>query len=199
MGEPMGILSEHFIPKTARERAWQRKPRTRTIAVFPSGGSVQVYNVGKYNPSDYNDLVDIAMIRAERDGARVQILPAIDSIEDPNYARLFPELLGTEYERKCPDFRIITQEDNGRTLVEYETYKKDEPFEVGKVTRMIKKGSEQARNIIIDTRGTSMTVRGVRRRIEKLLQQKSFNRVIDSVWMYDGENVTMAYKRKVEG
>ena len=157
-----------------------------TIATYPNGGKVEKYTNGRYNPNDIIDIENIANIRAYQDGVTVQILPAIDSPKDPDYSMIFPELVGTEYEGKCPDMRVITRI-GSRTYVEYESYRK--PFSMKKVTKMLSRGAEQASNIIIDIRGTKVTNKSVRDRVQNLRQQKSFTKTINSVWLYNGFSI----------
>lgn len=156
----------------------------KMIAQFPQG-KVFIYN-GEYNKKDIDDLQRIASWIANYLGGSIYILPRISSIKDPKYDIIFSGLRGTEYEGKCPDLRVITTIGN-KTYVEYESYAK--PFSMKKVTKMLSRGAEQASNIIIDVRGTTVTKKSVRDRIEKLKRQKSFDKTINSVWIYNGSGI----------
>lgn len=166
-----------------------------TIAEYENGGRVEKYINGMYNENDIVDLEKIAKIKAETEGVRVQIQPIIDSPKDVNYGRVFPELVGTEYEGKCPDLRVITNIDE-KTYVEYESFEKKKPFKMRKVYHMLKHGAAQASNIVLDIRGTTVTSRGVKGRVEKLKGQKDFTKKIEEVWLYDGKKLKNAYKNK---
>ena len=119
----------------------------------------------KNNP-DYNDLLSIACFFAQSDKC-VKILSPVH-YKDSKYHRIFGDLIGTPYYRKCPDLLIDGE------YYEYESYER--PFEVGKVERMISRGSKQARYIVIDVRGSSVTKKVINDRIRRLKEQKSFFR-----------------------
>ena len=54
---------------------------------------------------DYETLVSVAKDFANQLGKSVTVLPDVNR-KSSLYAMLFPELVGTVYDRKCPDLRI---------------------------------------------------------------------------------------------
>lgn len=164
--------------------------KTIEVYSFLNGGRVEKYSVGDYNATDINDLKTIAKIKAAKEGSVVQILPKIDS-NSPLYSVIYSDLIGTIYERKCPDLRIISKR-NQQVYVEYESYAR--PFRARSLSRMLNRGSKQASSLIIDVRETSITPQYVRRQIRRNLLDSDFKRPIERVWIYNGNEI-----RKVWG
>ena len=106
---------------------------------FVSGGKIEIME-GYIRKSDHKDLFAIARFFAEK-GDKVQLTTNIH-FKDEKYKKVFGELNGTIYERKCPDLII-----NGN-FYEYESYLS--PFKKEKISHMIKKGSAQSSRIIIN-------------------------------------------------
>ena len=160
------------------------------VASFPNGGRVVKYDFGEYNCHDVADLEKIGIIKARQEGAVVQILPKIEK-ESIYYNIIFADLIGTIYDRKCPDLRVITKK-RGKYYVEYESFTR--PFKARALSRMLNRGSRQANSIIIDVRETSITPAFVRRQIRRNLLDPDFKRPIKRIWIYNGNSL-----RKVWG
>ena len=155
------------------------------VASFPNGGRVEKYGIGDYNSSDIDDLETIAKLKAAKEGVVVQILPKVGA-DTLLYYELFGDLIGTIYERKCPDLRVISQRSQ-RVFIEYESYSR--PFKARSLSRMINRGSKQASSLIIDVRETSITPEYVRRQIRRNLLDTDFKRPIERVWIYKGDEI----------
>ena len=76
--------------------------------------------------SDYDELISIACCFAHT-GKNVKVLAPVH-YKDPQYRRVFGALIGTRYERKCPDLLI------NDIFYEYESYIR--PFSPGKLSDM---------------------------------------------------------------
>ena len=152
---------------------------------FPSGGTVSLMTGLDKTSSDYNDLLSIACFFA-RKGQDVRILRQVH-YKDPLYSRVFRSLLGSPYERKCPDLLI------DGIFYEYESYKR--PFRSKKISHMIKRGFEQSNRIVIDNnKGASdrFIINGVYNRIN----DKAFKHEIMELLLYEKGRVRTLYKRK---
>ena len=151
---------------------------------FPNGGSVLLMSGLDTTTPDYNDLLTIGCLFA-KEGKEVKVLSSIH-YKDSRYHEVYGSLIGTMYYRKCPDLLVDGD------FYEYESY--NGPFEMGKVVRMIGRGSKQSSDIVIDVRESTATKAGITNRIRELKMQKTFKCIISSVWLYDGQSVELVYK-----
>ena len=141
---------------------------------FPSGGTVSVMTGLDKTSSDYNDLVSIACFFA-RVGKDVKVLAPVH-YRDPMYSRIFGSLIGSRYERKCPDLLI------DGVFYEYESYSR--PFKARKICHMVRRGSEQSERIIIDN-NKGVSDRLLMDRIQRILNDQSFKRKILEIYVYE--------------
>ena len=81
----------------------------------------------------------IANCLADR-GHEVKVLHAVH-YKDPLYRKVYGELIGTRYYRKCPDLQVDD------IFVEYESYKSEQPKNAFR--NMLHNGLAQSDNIII--------------------------------------------------
>ena len=146
---------------------------------FPSGGTVSLMTGLDRTNSDYHDLIEIASFFA-RIGKDVRVLTPIH-YKDPEYSLVFGPLMGTPYERKCPDLMI------GGQYYEYESYVR--PWTKRKLSNMISHGVRQSNYIIIDGRGCP-ALRLIIRRIHSRI---NIHTNIKEVWIYDGVQVVLIY------
>ena len=126
-------------------------------------GSVRIMGGMDMSKPDTVDLIHIAECFA-RMGCEVVIL-----------------LIGTKYERKCPDLMIDGY------YYEYESYVR--PWAKRKLSNMITDGLRQSDRIILDNRdGASyrQIIRSIRARL-------NINAQIKEVWIYDGDSVVDIY------
>ena len=159
--------------------------KKKTVEQFSGGGNVKIYEDFDYNENDYNDLLEVAKIKAKQERAQVEILPKIDA-DNPLYPKIFPGLTGTIYERKCPDLRVVSVRD-GQRYIEYESFLR--PFKPRDLSIMLKRGTRQASSVIIDIRDTEITPDNVRRQVRRNLADPDFKRPITRVWTYDGKKL----------
>ena len=142
-------------------------------------GNVRVMAGLDMSKPDSTDLLHIAECFA-RMGCDVTILQPVH-FKSPEYAIVFGPLIGTKYERKCPDLMI-----DGK-YYEYESYGR--PWAKRKLSNMITDGLKQSDRIILDNReGASFRqiIRSIRSRLNIKAQ-------IKEVWVYDGDSVIDIY------
>ena len=152
---------------------------------FENGGSLSVMNGLDKRASDYNDLLAIGRCFAEL-GEEVQILGSIH-FKNPDYQKYFGLLVGTEYYRKCPDFRI------GDKIYEYEGFVG--AWSKEKLSRMLSHGAIQAPHIIIkNTKGCSD--RFIVKCIHDRIKDKCFKHEIQEVWVYEKGKCRLVYKKR---
>jgi hypothetical protein len=122
-----------------------RKSLFKSYKKFENGGKIELID-GYNKKSDHKDLISISRFFAQN-GDSVKITTDIH-FKDEKYKDVFGALIGTKYERKCPDLII-----NGK-FYEYESY--IPPFKKDKIGGMLGKGLKQSPNIIINNnKGTS--------------------------------------------
>lgn len=141
---------------------------------FRNGGSLSEYTIVNRNATDYKQLKTVGRLFAQN-GHSVTILPTVH-YKDILYKEIFGSLIGTIYERKCPDLLI------DGLFYEYESYSK--PWKIRKISKMISHGSEQSNRLIINnTKGC--TYRYIINNIIRRLHDKSFKLDIKEVWVYE--------------
>ena len=138
---------------------------------FEGGGHIYLMaGLDRYKP-DFKALLTIATLFA-KEGHEVRILTSYH-FKSPEYSMVFGHLVGTKYERKCPDMLVDD------VFYEYEGFEK--PWKKEKVRRMISHGMKQSANIIINnTKGAS----------DRFLRQAIMARLnvgatIREVWLYE--------------
>ena len=150
------------------------------LKAFAGGGTISIMRgVDKRKP-DFKIISNLATLFA-KDGHEVWILANVHfkSIE---YEVVFGKLIGTKYERKCPDLMIDGE------LYEYEGYVK--PWNIKKVSRMFTHGLKQSDRLIINnTKGCSD--RYLRRQIADRL---NINMSIAEVWVYEKGKKRLFFK-----
>lgn len=133
--------------------------------------------------ADYQQIKQVAEFMA-RQGAEVMILPRIH-YKSPAYQEIYGSLIGTDYERKCPDLLI-----DGK-FYEFESYIR--PWKKSKVRRMISHGLEQSPNIVIDnSKGCSH--RHIKRIVEERIRTRKNGQTIREVWVYERGGLSLVYK-----
>ena len=113
------------------------------------------------------------------------IITSAIHFKDEKYKEVFGELIGTKYDRKCPDLII-----NGK-FYEYERY--NPPFKKEKISNMISKGIKQSSMVIINNnKGSS----------HRIIKRNIYNRVvlekqnIEEVWVYEKGELVLVYKKQ---
>ena len=151
---------------------------------FSNGGILwRVKSIRKGD--DYKDILTIGRYYAEQ-GSNVYLTTPLH-FKSEEYVKVFDELKGTPYERKCPDLII------NEIFFEYEGHKPH--FRKRKVASMISHGAKQTNHIIIkNTKGC--THRYIRRNVESRLRDKTFKLAIDEVLTYENGKVVKVYKKQ---
>jgi len=148
---------------------------------FKNGGKIEIID-GYKKQSDHRDLISISRFFAAK-GNCVTITTNIH-FRDEKYKEVFGELIGSKYDRKCPDLII-----NGKHY-EYESY--TSPFKIEKISNMISKGLRQSSRIIINN-NKGASDRYIRRNIFERVHNKNFKRDIDEIWLYEKGKVRVLY------
>lgn len=139
---------------------------------FPNGGKLYVHPDVDVDKDDYKAMKRICLEFA-RLGNEVKMTPRLHFRSD-EYQRIYGNLEGTKYYKKCPDFSI-----NG-VFYEYEGYVK--PWNKKKVGRMLSHGMAQSAHLVINnTNGCSD--RFIRKQI--ITRQKVSPSGIREVWIYE--------------
>lgn len=143
---------------------------------FKNGGKLYVHpNIDK-DKADYKEMKRICLQFAKM-GHEVQMTPRLHYMSE-EYKKIYGSLIGTKYEKKCPDFSI-----NG-IFYEFEGFVK--PWSKKKVGRMLSHGMEQSGHIVINnTKGCSD--RFIRKQI--IARQRQSPNAIKEVWIYESGEV----------
>ena len=157
----------------------------KTYKQYDNGGKVLIpKNIDKKG-SDYKQLVNIANHFAkEREIARLN--PTVHFKSD-EYKLVYESLIGTIYERKCPDLKI------GELFYEYESF--EPPFRKKKISSMITKGTRQSSRIIINN-NKGASDRYINRLIYERINNKNFTADIQEVWLYEKGKVRLLFKKQ---
>ncbi|MCR4774295.1 MAG: hypothetical protein K5854_08065 [Prevotella sp.] len=149
---------------------------------YPNGGAIYVHSdVYKDKKDDFKAIMRIANSFAQ-DGHVVRVTPR-EQFKSEEYKRIYGSLLGTKYEKKCPDFQV------DGIFYEYEGYER--PWTKKKVGRMLSHGLNQSSYVVIDnTKGASN--RFIRKAI--MARKKLPGQVINEVWLYEKGDVRLFYK-----
>lgn len=142
-------------------------------------GEVWCYNGLDMSKPDVIDLVNIAKSFA-RMGSKV-VIPLPLHYKSELYKAIYGDLMGTRYERKCPDIQVDGQ------FYEYESYVR--PWNKRKLSNMLSNGLKQSDCLILDNRNGA-SIRQIQRAIRSRL---NVNAVIKEVWIYDGDGVIDIY------
>ncbi|WP_233552317.1 phage minor head protein [Parabacteroides sp. AF48-14] len=159
--------------------------RYKVAKTYKNGGELLIHQgVDKKKP-DYKDIYTIGNLFA-KEGQEVKITPPVH-FKSEAYKEIYGSLIGTKYDRKCPDLQV------GDKFYEYEGFVK--PFKKEKIGRMIGHGAKQSPNIIINnTKGCSD--RYIRRNIEGRIRDKKFDYPIEEVWIYEKGKIRLFYKKQ---
>ena len=151
-----------------------------TIAkAFKGGGYVKIMlGIDKTKP-DYKPILTLASLFA-KEGKKVKILTSCH-FKSQEYKTVFGALMGTKYERKCPDLLI------DGVFYEYEGFEK--PWNRRKIKNMLAHGLLQSSRIIIDNnKGASDRI--IRKGI---IARLKISTNIDEVWLYERGHKRLFY------
>jgi len=152
---------------------------------YKNGGKVLIHSEVNRRLSDFKALISIANTFA-KEGKMVKLTPCIHFKSD-EYKEIYGVLIGTAYERKCPDLQIEG------IFYEFENY--TPPFRKIKISHMLNCGFKQSSCIIINnSRGASD--RYVKRLINERINNVYFIYDIKEVWLYEKGKVRLLFKKQ---
>jgi hypothetical protein len=127
-------------------------------------------------------LITIANIFA-KEGKIARLTPVVHFKSD-EYNQIYSSLMGTIYERKCPDLQI------DGIFYEFENY--TPPFKKIKISHMLNSGIKQSSRIIINnTKGASD------RYVKRLIYDRINNDIpIEELWIYEKGKIRLLYKKQ---
>lgn len=152
---------------------------------YNNGGELLIHPKVERNKSDYHKIVELGQFFAKQ-GNVVKIPPRIH-YKSEEYKNIYKELIGTKYERKCPDLKV------GNTFYEFESFER--PWNRNKIKRMISHGVIQSPYIIIDN-SAGCSDRFILKNIYCRLNK---NANIQEVWTYEKGKVRLLFKNKKTG
>ena len=152
---------------------------------YENGGQVLIHSEVIRNQSDYKDLLTIANIFAKEGKLATITCPV--HFKSAEYKEIFGLLIGTPYERKCPDLKI------GELFYEYENFMP--PFKKKKISHMIRKGAEQSSRIMINN-NKGASDRYIVRNVYERLKDKNFIYDIEELWVYEKGKVRLLFKKQ---
>ncbi len=154
--------------------------RYKVTKTYKNGGELLIHPDVDKKKSDYKDIYTIGNLFA-KDGQEVKVTPSVH-FKSEAYKEIYGSLIGTRYERKCPDLQV------GDKFYEYEGFVK--PFKKEKIKAMISHGLKQSSRIIINnSKGAAdrFINRSIHTRIAQGLR-------IDEVWLYEKGKLRLFYK-----
>lgn len=153
----------------------------RKIREYLNGGYVVEHELVDRTKKDYAPIRTIAFRFAEL-GKKVTILPVMHH-KSQGYQNIFGRLVGTKYERKCPD--LIVDE----VFYEYEGYQR--PWNRRKIKNMLAHGVVQSSFLIIDN-----TKGGADRLIRGAISRKNAidPAALNEVWIYEKGHIRLFFK-----
>ena len=153
----------------------------RKIREYLNGGYVAEHVAVDKTKADYRTIRTIAIRFAEM-GKAVYIPPVVHH-KSEDYRRIFGRLMGTKYERKCPD--LIVDE----VFYEYEDFTK--PWKKRKIRNMLTHGLIQSSKLILDN-NKGCSDRYIRNAV--IRKYNLDNACITEVWIYEKGNIRLFYK-----
>jgi hypothetical protein len=157
----------------------------RTFKKYKNAGEVLIHLEVNRKLSDFKALLTIANIFAKQ-GKIVELTPEIH-IKSDAYREIYGSLIGTPYERKCPDLKI------DEVFYEYESF--IPPFSKKKISGMITKGTKQSSRIIINN-NKGASDRYINRLVYERINNASFTYDIEEVWLYEKGQIRQLFKKQ---
>lgn len=150
------------------------------VKAFKEGGSIRIMDgVDKEKP-DYKAILTLATLFA-REGRIVKVLASCH-FKSMEYQIVFGKLVGTKYERKCPDLMIDDE------FYEYEGFEK--PWNRRKIKNMLAHGLIQSRRIVINNN------KGAADRIirKAIMARLRIGTDVSEVWLYEKGRKRLFFK-----
>jgi len=141
---------------------------------FKGKGKILSSNLVDVEASDYNDVLACCKHFAKM-GKATELLPRVD-FDSPLYSKIYKNLIGTKFEKKCPDFKV-----NGLfyELEGFDITKNSNP--VTTLKNMLSRGLKQSNKIIIKDCGVTRSF------LERNIKNRVFidKQDIQEVWFLD--------------
>ena len=148
-------------------------------------GTVTIHRLINRNDSDFNKLNEIATFFAREQGAEVILTPKMSRPPKFQYECIYGSLVGTKYERKCPDLCI-----NG-IWYEHEGFTSDKPKTAFR--NMLNHGLKQSNRLIIDK--PYLTDAYMKRVIRQRIKD---GQAIEEIWIKEDSEIRILYKKSEE-
>ena len=152
------------------------------VRKYGGGGSIEVYKGVDMDACDFKKIYDCCDYFAVH-GEKTVILPKVH-YKDPLYKEIYRELVGTIYERKCPDFKA------GDFFYEHEGYDIDKNSDPKRTFgNMISRGAKQSGYIVIEDCGVGRVW------AQRIVFERAKNEIdIKGVWIReDNKMLTRLY------
>lgn len=139
------------------------------INEFKSGGKILQSGLVNTELSDYLDVKKCCEYFAKK-GSITEVLPTVD-FENPLYKEIFGDLIGTKFERKCPDFKV------DGLFYELEGFEGE--VKANKISNMLSRGLKQSARIVLKDDGSTLN------HTKKIINfSKKEGKLIKEVWIY---------------
>jgi len=143
------------------------------LKTYKNNGTIKVYESVDRKADDYNKILACCKFFAKQ-GKHTVILPTVHK-DDPLYKVIYKDLMGTVYEKKCPDFMV-----DGK-FYELEGFTGTKPKKA--FLNMISRGCLQSDCLVIEDCGVSR--RWARRNIDERVKQSA---KISEVWILEKDS-----------
>ena len=157
----------------------------KTYKQYENGGKVFIPKIIDKKASDYKPLICIADIFAKT-GKTVKLNPVVH-YKSNEYKEIYESLIGTIYERKCPDLQV------DGLFYEFENF--TPPFNKRKIGNMISQGVQQSSRVIINN-NKGASDRFIRKNIYERLAERNFRYDIEELWVYEKGKLRLLFKKQ---
>ena len=148
------------------------------IRKFKNGGELWIHHL--YKQEGDIRLLHAVALEFARIGHIVVLIPRLH-FKNELYQEIFGALIGTKYERKCPDLLV------DGLICEVKNY--SPPFQKSKINRMIAQALQQASRIVINN-SKGCSDRYIKAMIWNHIR---INHTIDEVWLYEKGKIRKVY------
>ena len=139
---------------------------------FKNGGKLYVHPDIDKDKADYKDMKRICLQLAKM-GHEVRMTPRLHC-KSEEYKQIYGSLIGTKYEKKCPDFSV------DGVFYEYEGFVK--PWNKKKVGHMLSHGLQQSARVVINNT-TGCSDRFIRKAVIARIHLPG--QEVNEVWIYE--------------
>lgn len=147
-------------------------------------GTVRISSLINRSDSDFYKLMQVAQAFAQK-GSTVRLTPKMSRPPKFQYECFYQDLIGTRFEGKCPDLNV------DGAWYEHEGFISDNPKRAFR--NMLNDGLKQADRLIIDK--PQLTEAYMKRVVWQRIKD---GQNITEIWIRDGKEVTLLYKKSEE-